>query len=95
VTNPTHFAVALKYDYETMPAPTVIAKGVDLLAKRIRELAAQNNVPVLERKELARALYASVEVGQQVPAEQYAAVAEVIRYVYQLKKKPLPGMKAA
>jgi flagellar biosynthetic protein FlhB len=95
VTNPTHFAVALKYDYETMPAPTVIAKGVDLLAKRIRELAAENNVPVLERKELARALYATVEVGQQVPAEQYAAVAEVIRYVYQLKKKPLPGLKAA
>jgi flagellar biosynthetic protein FlhB len=95
VTNPTHFAVALKYDYETMPAPTVIAKGVDLLAKRIRELAVENNVPVLERKELARALYATVDVGQQVPAEQYAAVAEVIRYVYQLKKKPLPGMKAA
>ena len=95
ITNPTHFAVALKYDYETMPAPTVIAKGVDLLAKRIRELALENNVPVLERKELARALYANVEVGQQVPAEQYAAVAEVIRYVYQLKKRPLPSLKAA
>ncbi len=95
VTNPTHFAVALKYDYETMPAPKVIAKGADLLAKRIRELALESKVPVLERKELARALYATVEVGQQVPAEQYAAVAEVIRYVYQLKKKPLPSVKAA
>jgi flagellar biosynthetic protein FlhB len=88
VTNPTHFAVALQYDYEKMAAPVVIAKGIDLLAKRIRELALQNNVPVVERKELARALYANVEIGQQVPAEQYAAVAEVIRYVYQLKKKP-------
>ena len=95
VTNPTHFAVALQYDYEKMAAPIVIAKGIDLLAKRIRELAAQNNVPILERKELARALYANVEIGQPVPAEQYAAVAEVIRFVYQLKKKPLPGAKAA
>jgi flagellar biosynthetic protein FlhB len=95
VTNPTHYAVALQYDYEKMAAPVVIAKGIDLLAKRIRELAAQHNVPVLERKELARALYANVEVGQPVPAEQYAAVAEVIRYVYQLKKKSLPGAKAA
>ena len=95
VTNPTHFAVALQYDYEKMAAPVVIAKGIDLLARRIRELALQNNVPVVERKELARALYANVEIGQQVPTEQYAAVAEVIRYVYQLKKKTLPGARAA
>jgi flagellar biosynthesis protein FlhB len=95
VTNPTHFAVALKYDHEKMAAPVVIAKGVDLLAKRIRELAQQHQIPVLERKELARALYASVEVGQAVPAEQYAAVAEVVKYVYQLKGKALPGARAA
>ena len=95
VTNPTHFAVALQYDYEKMAAPVVIAKGIDLLARRIRELALQSNVPVVERKELARALYANVEIGQQVPTEQYAAVAEVIRYVYQLKKKTLPGARAA
>jgi flagellar biosynthetic protein FlhB len=95
VTNPTHYAVALKYDHEKMAAPVVIAKGVDLLAKRIRELAQQHRIPVLERKELARALYASVEIGQPVPAEQYAAVAEVVKYVYQLKGKALPGTRAA
>lgn len=95
VTNPTELAVALRYDPQTMAAPTVIAKGAGLLAQRIRKLALEHEVPVLERKELARALYATVDVGQQVPAEQYAAVAEVIRYVYLLKKKPLPVLKAA
>lgn len=93
VTNPTELAVALRYDPQTMAAPTVIAKGAGHLARRIRELALEHQVPVLQRKELARALYASVEVGQQVPAEQYAAVAEVIRYVYLLKKKPLPVLQ--
>jgi flagellar biosynthesis protein FlhB len=95
VTNPTHLAIALQYDHEKMAAPIVIAKGADLLAKRIRELALQNGVPIVERKELARVLYANVEIGQQVPAEQYAAVAEVVRYVYQLKGKKLPGQRAA
>jgi flagellar biosynthetic protein FlhB len=95
VTNPTELAVALQYDYETMAAPVVVAKGAGVLAQRIRRLALENNVPIVERKELARALYAAVEIGQAVPAEQYAAVAEVIRYVYQLKRKPLPGAKAA
>ena len=95
VTNPTHLAVALRYDPETMAAPMVVAKGADFLAKRIRQLALENNVPVIERKELARVLYANVEIGQSVPAEQYAAVAEVVRYVYQLKGKKLPGARAA
>jgi flagellar biosynthetic protein FlhB len=95
VTNPTHYAIALQYDHEKMAAPVVIAKGVDLLAKRIRELAQRSGVPIVERKELARALYANVEIGQQVPAEQYAAVAEVVRYVYQLQGKKLPGQRAA
>lgn len=95
VTNPTELAVALRYDPQTMAAPTVVAKGAGLLAQRIRKLALEHQVPVVERKELARALYAAVEVGQQVPAEQYAAVAEVIRYVYLLKKKPLPVLSAA
>jgi flagellar biosynthesis protein FlhB len=95
VTNPTELAIALQYDAEKMAAPIVVAKGAGVLAQRIRRLGLENNVPVVERKELARALYATVEIGQQVPAEQYAAVAEVIRYVYQLKKKPLPGLKAA
>lgn len=95
VTNPTELAIALQYDAEKMPAPIVIAKGAGVLAQRIRRLALESSVPIVERKDLARALYANVEIGQQVPAEQYAAVAEVIRYVYQLKKKPLPNIKAA
>jgi len=95
VTNPTELAIALQYDPEKMAAPIVIAKGAGVLAQRIRRLALESSVPIVERKELARALYANVEIGQPVPAEQYAAVAEVIRYVYQLKKKPLPGLKAA
>ena len=95
VTNPTELAIALQYDAEKMPAPIVVAKGAGVLAQRIRRLGLENSVPIVERKELARALYATVDIGQQVPAEQYAAVAEVIRYVYQLKKKPLPGLKAA
>lgn len=95
VTNPTELAIALQYDPEKMPAPIVIAKGAGVLAQRIRRLGLENNVPIVERKELARALYANVEIGQAVPAEQYAAVAEVIRYVYQLKGKKLPGARAA
>ena len=95
ITNPTHLAVALQYDYEKMAAPIVVAKGADFLAKRIRELALESNIPVVERKELARVLYANVEIGEAVPAEQYAAVAEVVRYVYQLKGKKLPGQRAA
>jgi len=95
VTNPTELAIALQYDAEKMAAPIVIAKGAGVLAQRIRRLALESSVPIVERKELARTLYANVEIGQPVPAEQYAAVAEVIRYVYQLKKRPLPGMRAA
>jgi flagellar biosynthetic protein FlhB len=95
VTNPTELAIALKYDQETMPAPIVVAKGAGVLAQRIRRLALENQVPVVERKELARMLYANVEVNDAVPAEQYAAVAEVIRYIYQLKGKKLPTQKAA
>jgi flagellar biosynthesis protein FlhB len=95
VTNPTELAIALKYDPETMPAPIVVAKGAGALAQRIRRLALENNIPIVERKELARVLYKMVEINQQVPAEQYAAVAEVVRYVYQLKGKKLPGSQAA
>jgi flagellar biosynthetic protein FlhB len=95
VTNPTELAIALQYDPEKMAAPIVVAKGAGVLAQRIRRLGLENNVPIVERKELARALYAHVDLGQAVPAEQYAAVAEVIRYVYQLKKKTLPGLRAA
>jgi flagellar biosynthetic protein FlhB len=85
VTNPTHYAVALKYDSETMNAPTLVAKGVDLIAKRIRDLATENDVPIVENPPLARALYASVELDQEVPPEHYKTVAEVIGYVMRLK----------
>lgn len=85
VTNPTHFAVALKYDQAAMQAPVVVAKGADLLARRIREIANENDVPVVENPPLARALYASVEVDQEIPAEHYRTVAEIISYVWRLK----------
>lgn len=86
ITNPTHFAVALKYE-TGMSAPTVIAKGQDLVAKRIKEIALENRVTIVENKPLARALYATIEVGDLVPPELYQAVAEVLAYVYRLKKR--------
>lgn len=84
VTNPTHFAVALKYDTAKMGAPMVVAKGMNLVAQKIRELAAENNVPVLELPPLARALHRHVEIGAAIPATLYTAVAEVMAYIYQL-----------
>jgi flagellar biosynthetic protein FlhB len=81
VTNPTHFAVALKYD-PSMAAPQVVAKGQDLVAQRIRELAADAGVPLVPDPPLARALHASVEVGRQIPEELYHAVAQVLAFVY-------------
>jgi flagellar biosynthetic protein FlhB len=86
VTNPTHFAVALKYDRERMGAPIVVAKGMNQLAAKIRELAAEHRVPVLEAPPLARALHRHTEVGDQIPASLYTAVAEVLAYVYQLSQ---------
>ena len=86
VTNPTHFAVALKYD-KSMVAPQIVAKGQDLVARRIKEIANENRVPIVENKPLARALYASAQVGDMVPAELYQAVAEVLAYVYRLKQR--------
>jgi flagellar biosynthesis protein FlhB len=91
VTNPTELAIALEFDIDTMVAPVVLAKGAGAVAQRIRRLALEHNVPIVERKELAQALYKNVDVGKQVPVEQYAAVAEVLRYVYQLKGKKLPA----
>ena len=84
VTNPTHFAVALKYDNAKMGAPLVVAKGMNLVAQKIRDLAAENKVPVLELPPLARALHRHVEVGAAIPATLYTAVAEVMAYIYQL-----------
>jgi flagellar biosynthetic protein FlhB len=85
VTNPTHFAIALKYDPEEMMAPVVLAKGQDLIALKIREIATDNKVAIVENPPLARALYASVEIDQEVPPEHYKAVAEVISYVFRLR----------
>lgn len=85
VTNPTHYAVALKYTAGKMHAPRVVAKGADLLALTIRELARKNNVPLLEAPPLARALYRSTELDQEIPVKLYAVVAEVLTYVYRLR----------
>jgi len=95
VMNPTHYAVALKYDDATMAAPRVLAKGADLLAMRIRDIARDAKVPVLRSPPLARALYAHVEIDREVPAALFAAVAQVLAYVYQLRaalngKAPMP-----
>ncbi len=95
VTNPTELAIALKYDLETMAAPVVVAKGAGIVAQRIRRLALENGIPIVERKELARVLYKQVEINHAIPAEQYAAMAEVLRYVYQLKGRTLPKLKDA
>ncbi|RFC34377.1 MAG: flagellar biosynthetic protein FlhB [Candidatus Nitrotoga sp. MKT] len=86
VTNPTHYAVALSYSEKGMGAPIVVAKGSHLLAARIREIAIQNNVPILEAPPLARALHKHTELGQAIPEALYNAVAEVLAYVYQLRR---------
>nr|WP_297704890.1 flagellar biosynthesis protein FlhB [uncultured Butyrivibrio sp.] len=85
ITNPTHYAVAIKYDASVSEAPIVVAKGADYLAQKIKEIAKDNNVEIVENKPLARMLYANVEVGEMVPPELYKAVAEVLAYVYHLK----------
>jgi flagellar biosynthetic protein FlhB len=84
VTNPTEYAVALQYNEQTMAAPRMMAKGKDFLALRIRQVAQQHRVPLVQRPPLARGLYASCEVGEQIPPAYYRAVAEVLAYVYQL-----------
>lgn len=85
ITNPTHYAIAIKYDREKGSAPIVIAKGVDHLAQKIKDIARENSVEIVENKPLARALYASVDIGKEIPPELYQAVAEVLAFVYKLK----------
>ena len=85
VTNPTHYAVALKYDATTMESPKVIAKGFDLIAIKIREIATKNNIPIVEDRVLARVLYSTIELGGEVPPKLYQAVAKILSYVYQLR----------
>jgi len=86
IVNPTHFAVALKYDRDSMATPMVVAKGQNLIAMRIRQLAIEHGVPLIENPPLARALYKSVEVGQEIPPQLYRAVAEVLAYIYRLTR---------
>ncbi|MCH4192830.1 MAG: flagellar biosynthesis protein FlhB [Butyrivibrio sp.] len=87
ITNPTHYAVAIQYDQEKYNAPIVLAKGADYLAKKIKEIAKENDVEIVENKPLARMLYANVEIGAVIPPELYKAVAEVLAFVYHLKGK--------
>ncbi len=90
ITNPTHYAVALKYETGSMGAPVLVAKGVDEVARRIRECAEENNIPIVENPPVARALHAGVELDQEIQAEHYQAVAEIIAYVMGLKGKGSP-----
>ena len=91
ITNPTHYAVALAYEMKTMAAPKVVAKGVDVLARRIREVAEANGVPIVENPPLARALHGSVEVDDEIPAEHYQAVAQIIGYVMRARDGGQPA----
>ena len=93
ITNPTHFAVALKYDEGRMGAPKVIAKGKDLLAQRIREVASEHRVPLFSAPPLARVLYRTTEIGDEIPARLYTAVAQVLAYIYQLNETLRPGQR--
>ncbi len=93
VTNPTHFSVALEYKPESMMAPRVVAKGMDHLALKIREVAAEHDVAIVENPPLARALYRNVEVDEDIPAEHYKAVAEVISYVFKMQHRAMPSAR--
>jgi len=86
ITNPTHYAIALKYEIDKYAAPKVVAKGMDELAQRIKKIAAENNVPIHEDKELARALYKICDVGDFIPTKLFKAVAQILAYIFQMKK---------
>ncbi len=87
ITNPTHYAVALQYDADEMNAPVVVAKGMNLIAQKIKTIAAEHGIPVVEDKPLAQSLYKSVEIDQPIPANLFQAVAQVLAYIYQMKKR--------
>jgi flagellar biosynthetic protein FlhB len=91
ITNPTELAVAIEYKPETMAAPIVVAKGAGVIAQRIRSLALEHGIPIVEKKPLAQALYREVDINHPIPHDKYAAVAEVLAYVYQLKGKTIPA----
>ena len=90
ITNPTHFAVALSYKPAEMAAPRLVAKGADLIAARIREVAEEHDVPIVENPPVARGLFAAVDLDQEIPADHYRAVAEIISYVFRLKGREMP-----
>jgi flagellar biosynthetic protein FlhB len=90
ITNPTHIAVALKYD-ANLPAPQLIAKGADLIADKIKEIAKANSIPIVENKPLARTIFKTMKLGQVIPRELFVAVAEVLSYIYKLRKKKVTG----
>jgi flagellar biosynthesis protein FlhB len=91
IVNPTHFAVAIRYQMDSMAAPVVVAKGKNYLALRIRQKALEHQVPIIENPPLAQALYKSVDVGQEIPAHLYRAVAEILAYIFKLMNGKLPG----
>ena len=91
VVNPTHFAVAIRYSMDSMAAPMVVAKGKNYLAQRIRQRAIEHQIPIIENPPLAQALYKSVDVGQEIPAHLYRAVAEILAYIFKLMNGRLPG----
>ena len=93
ITNPTHFAVALKYDDDRMGAPQVVAKGQELIAKRIREIATENGVPLFSAPPLARVLFRTTDIGDEIPAGLYSAVAQILAYIYQLNETLRPGQR--
>jgi len=93
VVNPTHYAVAIRYQLDSMSAPKVVAKGRNYLALRIRAVALENEVPIVENPPLAQALYKSVDVGQEIPPHLYRAVAEILAYIYRILGGKLPGAK--
>ena len=92
VTNPTELAIAIQYDPQTMATPIVLAKGAGVIAKQIRRMALENGIPIIEKKPLAQALYREVEINHPIPHDKYAAVAEILAYVYQLKGKKMPKL---
>jgi flagellar biosynthetic protein FlhB len=91
VVNPTHYAVAIRYSVDSPGAPKVIAKGKNYLAARIRKIALEHQIPIVENPPLAQALYKSAEVGQEIPAHLYRAVAEILAYIYRVMGGRLPG----
>lgn len=92
ITNPTHISVALKYDPQTMAAPTVVAKGMGVIAERIRRIAQESGVPIIERRELVRALYRTVRVGAAIPVDMYETFVEIMAYLYRLTGRTPPGL---